>query len=121
MYHHAIGTYRGRRGEITVPTELKPLITGIFGFDTRPKQRSAHRAKRMALSGPGATNGVASTEFASRYRFPTQQGGTALDGTGQTIAIIELGGGFKNSDLKVYFKEIGAPTPKVTAVSVDRA
>lgn len=121
MYHHATGTYRGRRGEISVPSELKPLITGIFGFDTRPKYRSSHRAKRMALGGPGGSNGVASTEFASRYRFPTQQGGTPLDGTGQTIAIIELGGGFKNADLKVYFREIGAPLPKVTAVSVDRA
>ncbi len=121
MYHHSSGTYRGRRGEISVPAELKPLITGIFGFDTRPKHRSPHRAKHMAFSGPGGGNGVASTEFAGRYHFPAQQGSTALDGSGQTIALIELGGGFQNSDLQVYFKEIGAPLPNVAAVSVDHA
>jgi Predicted protease len=44
-----------------------------------------------------------------------------LDGTGQTIAIIELGGGFRSSDLKVFFKEIGVPAPTVSAVSVDHA
>src|SRR6185312_7902303 len=40
MYHHSMGTYRGRQGEITVPQELEPIITGVFGFDTRPKQRA---------------------------------------------------------------------------------
>ena len=63
---------------------------------------------------------MAATEFASRYKFPENLNGTTLDGTGQTIAIIELGGGFQNSDLAVYFKEIGVPPPKVSAISVDR-
>jgi kumamolisin len=121
MYHHVSGTYRGRRGEILVPTELKPLITGIFGFDTRPRHRSPHRSKHAAFAGPGSSNGVAATDFASRYQFPTQQGATALDGTGQTIALIELGGGFRSSDLQVFFQEIGSPVPNVTAVSVDSA
>jgi kumamolisin len=121
MYHHATGTYRGRRGEISVPQELQPLITGIFGFDTRPKHRSRHRAKHVAFGGPGGSDGVASTQFARRYRFPARQGSTVLDGSGQTIALIELGGGFRNSDLQAYFKEIGAPAPKVSAVSIDHA
>jgi subtilase family serine protease len=41
-----------------------------------------------------------------------------LDGTGQ---IIELGGGFRSSDLTVYFQEIGVTSPNVSAVSVDHA
>ena len=146
MYHHSTGTYRGRQGEIAVPQELQPIITGVFGFDTRPKHRAttsgrrstpspgktsgasganrarkAASAKGSAAAGPGGQNGVASTEFASRYNFPTQSNGTKLDGTGQTIAIIELGGGYRTSDLKVFFHEIGVKTPTVASISVDTA
>jgi kumamolisin len=141
MYHHSTGTYRGRQGEITVPKELQPIITGVFGFDTRPKHRRTSSGRRStpsrgqtsgssaAKSGRKAAaaaasdgqNGVASTEFASRYDYPTQSNGTTLDGTGQTIAIIELGGGYRTSDLHVYFHEIGVQMPTVASISVDQA
>jgi kumamolisin len=133
MYHHAHGTYRGRKGEITVPQELSGIVTGVFGFDTRPKRRhrqkiaahsrsvrhngtAATRQPKRAHGGPGGNNGVAATEFAKRYNFP----GNA-DGTGQTIAIVELGGGFRSSDLQVFFHEIGVAMPNVSAISVDHA
>ncbi len=116
IYHHAAGTYRGRKGEITLPEELSKVVTGIFGFDTRPKRRAPHRQKSAAHSGPGGQNGVAATEFASRYNFPAN-----TDGTGQTIAIIELGGGYRSSDLKAFFKEINVSSPKVSSISVDHA
>jgi kumamolisin len=121
LYHHANGTYRGRRGEITLPQELSHIVTGVFGFDTRPKRRAPHRQKSATHSGPGGQNGVAATEFATRYNFPTESDGIALDGAGQTIAIIELGGGFRSSDLKLFFKEIRVAAPKVTSISVDHA
>jgi len=54
-------------------------------------------------------------QVAAAYGFPN------ADGTGQTIAIIELGGGFGQSDLDAYFGGFGVPTPSVTAVSVDGA
>lgn len=46
---------------------------------------------------------------------------TAADGTGQTIAILEFGGGFSVSDLQTYFSGLGLPVPSVTAASVDGA
>lgn len=121
IYHHAGGTYRGRLGEISIPEALGNVITGVFGFDTRPKQRSSHRQLLMASAGPGGRNGVAATDYAKRYNFPTKFQGVTLDGTGQTVAIIELGGGFRASDLSVFFREIGVPLPLVSAISVDRA
>lgn len=120
-YLHSSGTYRGRRGEIKVPQELAPLITGVFGFDTRPKHRAPHHLKSDAVTDPGTDHSVPSTQFATRYNFPTQQGNTVLDGTGQTIALIEFGGGFQDSDLQAFFQEIGSPVPAVEAVSVDGA
>jgi kumamolisin len=134
MYHHASGTYRGRKGQITIPEEISSIVTGVFGFDTRPKRRATRMPKRMARgstspaknakrskaagrrSGPGGNNGVAATVFAKRYNFPAGR-----DGTGQTIAIIELGGGYRNSDLQVFFREIGVPMPNVSSVSIDHA
>jgi kumamolisin len=41
------------------------------------------------------------------------------DGSGQTIAIVELGGGFGHDDLDAYFDGLGLPSPSVTAVGVD--
>jgi kumamolisin len=120
LYHHATGPYRGRRGDIKIPQDLSEIITGVFGFDTRPRHRSPHR---RAGGRPDAAqnNGVVATEFAKRYKFPTEYQGARVDGSGQTIAIIELGGGFRQSDLKAFFKEANIALPKVTAVSVDRA
>jgi kumamolisin len=121
IYHHSTGTYRGRRGEIQIAEELKDIVTGVYGFDTRPKQRAPHRGIRASAQGPGGENGVAATFFGQRYNFPTTYQGTALDGTGQTIAIIELGGGFQSSDLELYFNEIGISMPAVTSISVDHS
>lgn len=120
MYHHASGSYRGRRGEISVPQHLAGIVTGVFGFDTRPKHKAPHfRRRHLSHGGPGGANGVPASEFAKRYNFPTSYQGKTLDGSGETIAIIELGGGFSNADLRQYFKEINQPAPGVVAVSVD--
>jgi kumamolisin len=120
IYHHSSGTYRGRQGEIQIPEVLDGVVTGIFGFDTRPKHRYSMRGYR-ASAGPGGENGVPATDYAKRYNFPQSYQGLTLDGHGQTIAIIELGGGFRGSDLKVYFNEIGVAQPSVTRVVVDHA
>jgi kumamolisin len=121
MYHHPHGAYRGRRGEISIPRELDGIVKGVFGYDTRPRRRARRMQMLQAQDGPGGVNGVAATFFAQRYNFPSVFQGTPLDGTGQTIAIIELGGGFHSSDLEVFFNEIGVPLPGVSAVSVDHA
>src|SRR5260370_720119 len=70
---------------------------------------------------PTAAPAAASTSYtppqvATLYQFPA-----GTDGTGQTIAIIELGGGFGSSDLGPYFAGLGLPVPSVTAASVDGA
>jgi hypothetical protein len=47
------------------------------------------------------------------YDFPNE-----FDGQGQCIGLIELGGGYKQSDLDIYFDGLGLRLPKVTSVSV---
>ncbi len=48
------------------------------------------------------------------YDFPQD-----LDGHGQRVAVIELGGGFRRAELRRYFASLGSEMPKITAISVD--
>jgi kumamolisin len=44
-----------------------------------------------------------------------------VTGTGQTVGILELGGGYLSADLKSYFASEKLAEPTVTPVSVDKA
>jgi kumamolisin len=118
LYHHTTGAYRGRKGELAIPRELGDIVTGVFGFDTRRRHRTRHPTGGRA---GGTHTGVIATEFAARYRFPTESNGVKLDGAGQTIALIELGGGYRTSDLQAFFSDAGVAVPNITAVSIGGA
>ena len=115
MYQHDSGSYRGRTGPIHVPAEISPIVQGVFGLDNRPQAKPHFRLlDNKAAEKATMKVSYTPTTLAGLYDFP--QG---LDGTGQSIAIIELGGGYKTSDLQTYFSKLGIPMPKVSAVSVD--
>jgi kumamolisin len=110
-------THRYREGPLYVPSTLDGVILAVLGLDTRPQARPHFRTR--GAPGPAAAPGTTyqPNQVADIYDFPA---GTT--GTGQTIAVIELGGGFTASDLDTYFSSLGiTPTPSVTAVSVDGA
>ena len=105
------GKFRVREGGIYIPEELKGHVIAVLGLDNRP-QATPH----FRIAKPRATNvSYTPVQVAQMYGFPA--GATA---TGQTIGIIELGGGFRTADLTAYFKTLGQTAPKVTAVSVDK-
>ncbi len=54
-------------------------------------------------------------QVASLYAFPE-----GADGSGQTIGIIELGGGFTADELATYFERAKVPAPVVEAVTVGK-
>lgn len=114
--HPTAGRYRGRTGPVQIPENLSDVVEGVFGLDNRP-QAMPHFRRRQAPTGlrpHAAGTSFTPPQVASLYKFP---GG--VDGSGECIAIIELGGGFKPTDLTTYFKELNLPqSPKVTAVSV---
>jgi kumamolisin len=110
--HPEHGSFRGRVGHVYVPKELTDVVEGVFGLDNRPQARP-----RFRIADPRAvTSSYTPVEVAQAYDFPT-----GVDGAGQCVAIIELGGGFRQSDLDAYFGGLGIATPTVTAVSVDGA
>jgi kumamolisin len=103
--------YRGRSGGLTVPSELGDAVTGVFGIDDRPQ--SAPRLRIIGASPAPHAGSKTPHPGAQAYSFPTD-----VDGSGATVGIIELGGGFQTSDLSTYFSGLGLSTPTVTAVPV---
>jgi kumamolisin len=121
-YEGPAGAYRGRTGPISIPAAFKGVIVGVHGLDNRPHARPHFRlasAAQGAAQPHAAAQSVSYTplQVAQCYDFPS-----GVDGQGQTIGIIELGGGFQQSDLNTYFSSLGiSPAPSVTAISVDGA
>ena len=103
-----------REGSLTVPRSLADIVVAVLGIDDRPQASAQFRfATRPAAA---AVAGLLPTAVARAYDFPT-----GVDGTGQTVAIVELGGGFVQGDLDAYFAGLGTASPTVVAVGVDGA
>jgi kumamolisin len=106
------GQYRGRVGTIQIPAELGGMVSGVFGLDTRPQARTHFR-----IAHPQAVQtSYTPLQLGELYAFPEN-----ASGTGETIALIELGGGYAESDLTAYFESLGFSGPTVTTVAVDGA
>jgi kumamolisin len=104
------GTFRVREGTIYLPEELQGHILAVLGLDNRPQARPHFR-----IAQPHASNvSYTPVQVGALYGFPA--GATA---SGQTIGLIELGGGYRAADVTAYFKTLGLPAPAITAVSVD--
>jgi kumamolisin len=107
-----------RSGTIQIPAPLSGIIEGVFGLDNRPQAKPHFRIRKQSQN-PDAHAQASSVSFnapqvAQAYDFPA---GTT--GSGQTIGILELSGGFRATDLATYFKNLGISTPTVTSSSVD--
>lgn len=117
-YAHDGGTFRSHAASVMVPESLKDEIEAVLGLCNRPAARPQFQRRRP---GPLMARGLdahdarplSPLEVAQMYQFPS-----GLDGTGQCIAIIELGGGYKMDDLKTYFQYLKLPMPEVVEVSV---
>jgi len=115
-FEHAGGKYRGRIGTVNLPEELRGHVEGVFGLDNRPQAKPHFRRRRGRGGVRAATADVSYTpvEVAQLYEYPT-----GLDGAGECVALIELGGGYTTSDLSTYWNQIGVKKiPLVSAVSV---
>lgn len=114
--------YRAMTSAITMPTDCAAMIEAVLGLDTRPQARTHFRRLQDMDSNANLRPGAAGAEaylprqVAGFYGFPTD-----ADGTGQTIGILELGGGFTTTDIQQYFQNQNIVPPDVVAVSVDGA
>jgi kumamolisin len=108
---------RVRQGDIYIPAALKDIIEGVFGLDNRPVARPMFKVSArdgQNVSHAAAPQAFTPDQLANIYGFPA-----GFDGKGQTIAILELGGGYRAADITAYFTSLGLKAPAVKAVSVD--
>jgi kumamolisin len=117
-YEHGSSTFRCRKGSLTIPSDLEPVVEGVFGLDNRPQAKPHFRLRKKEsnIHAQAAAISYSPLEVAKAYGFPS-----GPTGAGQCIAVIELGGGYNVGDLASFFKDLGISPPKVIAVSVDGA
>lgn len=105
------GLVRVREGSIMLPEELGPHVVAVLGLDTRPQAKAHFR-----IATPRAGNvSYTPVQVGQLYGFPAN-----ASAAGQTIALLELGGGYREADITAYFQSLNLPAPSVTAVSVDK-
>ena len=112
-YEGSTGTFRGRVGPLRVPADLRDRVVAVLGLDGRPQARPHYRICPSNVPGAVAYSPV---QVGAAYSFPS-----GADGSGETIGLIELGGGYRSADLTQFFEGIGVPAPSVTSVEVDGA
>jgi kumamolisin len=104
-------------GPVKVPTELLGSVEAVLGLDNRPI--ATPKFRRRAAPAAATAGSFLPPQVAEVYAFPAPAGG-ALAGAGQTIGIIELGGGYLPADVTNYFTQtIGVEPPTVTDVVLD--
>lgn len=104
----AKGAFRARSGSLTLPQSVVGHVEAVLGLDTRPVAQPRLRAAK-----PHVIGGHLPNQITSLYGFPKNK-----TGKGQCIAIIELGGGYRDSDNQLAFSAMGLKTPKVVPISV---
>ena len=110
--------YLSHDEEATVPAELRGVITGVFGLDTRPASRRpsrfAHEMSSETIAPPPVNDKTRlPAQFADLYNFPHN-----TSGKGQTIGLLEFGGGFRPAQLQSYFTSAGIKPPRIIVKEV---
>jgi len=112
--------YRVREGSIRVPESLSGSVLAVLGLDNRPQAKPHFRVRRVKPEAglepaTAAPSSYTPPQVAQAYEWPAN-----ATAAGQTIGIIELGGGYRQADLTAYFQTLSLAAPAITAVSVDK-
>lgn len=102
---HPAGDHRGQVGPVMLPAALGGRVLGVLGLDTRRLFFHSSTARTKTDS----VQTMKMTDLAAYFDFPDG------DGTGQTIAILEFGGGFAQQDVVDWFQPYGLTVPSVSS------
>ena len=113
---HDHGMFRSRSGALTVPADLNGIVLGVFGIDNVPVAQPRYQIGAVVddRTVNAADASYTSPQVAAAYDFPA-----GVDGSGECIALIELGGGYRSADIKKYFQQLKLPVPAVKTIGVD--
>lgn len=93
---------------------MPPSPTRFISVKCRPYFKLRSQVRRIVPAADAAAAVPWSVpNLCAAYNWPTQLAG------GGVIAIVELGGGWVQSDVDAFFRSIDQPSPQITDVSVD--
>jgi kumamolisin len=116
MYRSAEGTYRAYQGSVHLPSNLADRVQAVVGLSNRIITKPHFRSRPSAVPLSAGARTFSPVDVANLYNYPT-----GVTGQGQTIGIIEFGGGYRTNDLDHYFQDLNLPTPNIVSVSVGSA
>ncbi len=103
-----------RSGHLHVPPDMAEHVVAVMGFDQRPIAKTHFRIRPRSSRSTVSYDPAA---VAERYGFPAD-----ATGANETIALIELGGGYEATQISAYFAAKNVHrTGTLEAVSVDGA
>jgi kumamolisin len=110
-YQTANESYRGHEGYVQLPAALGDIVEGVLGLDNR--RLGTHASN----GGPFGAVPLTPIQVAQFYGFPLPVSGLWKDATGQTIGILEFGGGYSVADIKTYYASLNiAKQAQVTSI-----
>lgn len=100
--------FRHRSDALHVPSEIAPLLRGVFGLHQWPRSQKLGALQRRATP-------LSAAQVADRYAFP------AGDGSGQTIGVVQFRGEFKADDFDRCMQSQGMTVEHPIVKRVDDA
>ncbi len=106
---------RERTGTISVPRSVASDIQGVFGLDSGKAAEPYYRKLPKGIQ-PRVAQSHLPNEVADLYNFPKQS-----MGKGQSVAILQFGGGLDRFDNSQYYANHNLPLPDIQTVGVSGA
>jgi kumamolisin len=100
--------FRHRSDALHVPTEIAPILRGVFGLHQWPRSRKLGALQRHATP-------LSAKDVVQRYAFPDG------DGSGQTIGVVQFRGEFKAPDFDRCMQTQGVNAEHPATKRVDEA
>jgi kumamolisin len=104
--------FHGFTGAISLPQGHTEVVEAVLGLDARPLAKPHIRF--LSVAQRATSTSYTPLQVAALYNFPI-----GVNGSGQTIGLIELGGGYRASDVSAYFASLNLTPPEVVSISVD--
>jgi kumamolisin len=109
-HRHGEREFLAHSGPIHLPRALAGHVLAVVGLDQRPLARPG------VCGGRADERHLSPSAVARLYDFPPD-----LDGRGERLGIVLLGGGFHDADLDAFFRQLRLARPAMRVRGVDGA
>ena len=116
--HHredAHGQFRSHDGPVHVPTGLANVVVGVVGLGNHSRLDRIRAHSAGPIEEEYMKHAYFPREVGALYDFPLE-----YDGEGQTVGILEFGGGYFRSDIDGFFGAQHLRTPEILSVPSHR-